>query len=181
MSADIEKRTDAGTVRVFGLAELNRALRTTIPEHYQKATLQKALLAGAKIIVQDAQNRVPVKTGLLKKAIYSYPDREGGQTFQSRLIGVRGGKSKTKKLDAYYWRFIEFGRAEVSTKGHRSLGTPEAGFFGRTVKAYPAHPFLRPAFEAKKLEALTVMQSVLAAELVNAANLAKWSGPQLNA
>jgi len=41
--------------------------------------------------------------------------------------------------DVYYWRFVEFGTAKMA-----------------------ARPFLRPAFEAQKQNALEVFQTVLA-------------------
>lgn len=165
------------TVQILGLKELNNALLQIVPEHFRSTVLQKALLAGAKPIVKDAKNRAPRKTGVLAAAIFSYKDRAGSTLrFESRFISVRHGSAAQKKnSDAFYWRFIEFGRGIVTTKKHKSLGTPEDGFFGKSVQAYPAHPFLRPAFESNKQDALMQITKVLAEELDNAANQAKWA------
>lgn len=165
------------TVQVLGLQQLNRALLQIVPEHFRSPVLQKALLAGAKPIVSNAEARAPRRTGTLAAAIFSYKDRKGSTaTFESRFLAVRSGKKTLKGHDdAAYWRFIEFGRGEVVVKKAKVLGTPASGFFGKSVAAYPAHPFLRPAFESNKEAALLEITKVLAAELDSAANQAKWA------
>jgi len=153
-------------IQISGLAELRTRL-TNLPKSVQGRTLQRALAAGAEVIVTDARTRAPQgKTGRLKNEIYSTRDkRASNDVRESRIITVRSGKKVRNRLgdlhDAYYWRWIEFGRAAVS-RAKGSLGTPKAGFFGRTVKAYPAHPFLRPAFEIQKLNALEKIRLRLA-------------------
>jgi HK97 gp10 family phage protein len=160
-------------VTITGLKELRIALIRTVPQHFQGKVLQKALAAGAKPMIADAQIRAPVKTGKLERSIYSYRDRRGStRTKESRFIGV-GTKGK---LGAFYWKFIEFGRGVISTTG-RTLGTPESGFFGKTVRAVPAKPFLRPAFEATKNQSVAVIKTKLQSELEIAAKKAHWGGP----
>lgn len=164
------------TVQVLGLKELNNALQQ-LSQHFQTTVLQHTLLIGAKFIVADAISRVPKRTGTLAKAIFSYKDKRGSTTtFESRFIGVRtGARTKKGRDDAYYWKWIEFGHGEITIKaGEKSLGVPGTGFFGKTVKAYPAHPFLRPAFEAQKYVAQRAIVAQLAEELEAAARAASW-------
>jgi len=55
-------------------------------------------------------------------------------------VSVRAGKRYRKRdVDAYYWRFVEFGTAKMA-----------------------ARPFMRPAFEAKKGDALEAIKGRLA-------------------
>jgi HK97 gp10 family phage protein len=62
------------------------------------------------------------------------------------FVGVRQGKKYRKQgkkgdksQDAYYWKFVEFGTSKMS-----------------------ARPFLRPAFEASKLQAVDRIQEYMA-------------------
>lgn len=167
----------ADEISVAGLSELRETLLKRLPEALQGKASQVALAKAARLIVADAQVRAPSRKprgfvgpmppdssaiGNLKRSIYSFRNRESTKTYESRLIGVRG--------KAFYWRWIEFGRAQV-VKAAGSLGKPAKGFFGKMVQAVPARPFLRPAFEANKLRAIEVYAAALkpAIERVRAA------------
>jgi HK97 gp10 family phage protein len=153
-------------VKVEGLAELTEVLKRKLPDHIQTKALHPALTKAAQPIVRQARQNAPVKTGRLRKAIYSFRDRASTKVKAIRLISVRSGRKHGDK-DAYYWKWLEFGRAEVTSK--RNMGTPEKGFFGKKVKALPAQPFLRPAFEAKKFEALNRFKESMGPEIDKAA------------
>lgn len=144
------------TIEVQGLKELQRYLHQ-LPQEIQKRPLRSAVAAGAKVISDAAINNAPQgETGNLRKSIYRYRSRSqsatGKETF---LVGVRKGKAKFKdnarnrrlgrvgktyqtQGEAYYWRFVEFGTSKLS-----------------------ARPFLRPAFERNKEEAVKVMKDRL--------------------
>lgn len=157
----------ADQVDVTGLKELRETL-LNMPQAIQGKASQGALAKAARPIVAMAKQLAPVgkgsefvgprrgkqpaPPGRLKRAIYSFRNRESTKTNESRFIGVRGS--------AWYWRFIEFGRGTIeSEKG--SLGTPAKGFFGKVVRAIPARPFLRPAFEALKVQAIDIYAKAL--------------------
>lgn len=165
-------------IRVEGLQELRELLQQRLPEHIRTKALQSALTRAARPILTEAKARVPVKTGRAQRAIYSYRSRESTKVRAVRHISVRAGRRHGEK-DAYYWKWVEFGRG-VSVVGKkrgaprggeraRSLGTPERGWFGREVKAVPARPFMRPAFEAKKTEALERFRQYMGPEIEKAA------------
>lgn len=144
------------TIQVEGLKELQRYLHQ-LPQEIQKRPLRSAVAAGAKVIADAAINNAPQgETGNLRKSIYRYRSRSqsatGKETF---LVGVRKGKAKfrdnarNRRLgrvgktyqtqgEAYYWRFIEFGTSSQT-----------------------ARPFLRPAFERNKEDAVNVMKNRL--------------------
>ncbi len=157
----------ADEVAVAGLRELRETLLARLPEALQGKASQAALAKAARPIVADASAHAPSRQprgfvgpaqpdsgprGNLKRSIYSFRNRQSTRTYESRLIGVRGR--------AFYWRWIEFGRATI-TRSAGSLGTVAKGFFGSVVKAVPARPFMRPAFEANKLRAIQIYAAAL--------------------
>lgn len=149
MSGDFE-------VNVLGLKELNAALKE-LPDRIARNVLRGSVAAGAAVIRKEARDKAPVYTGpvsqghpppgTLKKAVYQKQIRElSGLTKQVFFVGVRAGpkvnrktKEKDYSVDAFYWRWVEFGTGKS-----------------------PAKPFLRPAFEMKKFEALEAIKKYLA-------------------
>jgi HK97 gp10 family phage protein len=182
-------------VEIRGMRELKHALLTVVPRHFQGKVLQAALAAGAKPIVATAQQLAAHRTGTLVRAIYSARDAKGSSYgIESRIVGVRAGRKFQKSgKDAFYWRFIEFGRRAVSagttTRISKSgrvrsygtkakvLGRPGKGFFGKDVKAARPRPFLRPAFDQNKFNAIRQIQFALEREIPKAARKALWRTP----
>jgi HK97 gp10 family phage protein len=146
----------AETVRIEGLAELNRALRE-LPQRIANRGLRTAVYAGAKVIRDEARHRAPKaaqslgtkqpSAGTLKRSVIMKHIRElsggGRQTFyvlvrqgkKYRNQGKRGNLSQ----DAWYWRFVEFGTRKMA-----------------------ARPFLRPALESRRREAVEAIKGRLA-------------------
>lgn len=144
------------TQHVAGLADLAAALRE-LPQRIGRNVLRGAVAAGAAEIRKDAKNKAPQYTGriadghpppgTLRRAIYQKQINElSDAQRQVFFVGVRQGKKYRKQgkkgdksQDAYYWKFVEFGTSKMS-----------------------ARPFLRPAFEASKLQAVDRIQEYLA-------------------
>lgn len=144
------------SIEIKGLKELQKALEQ-LPKEIQARPLRSAVSAGAKVIMDEAIARAPEgDTGNLKDSIYRYRSRKqsatGKETF---LVGVRKGKGtygdtrRNRRLGivgkkyitqgkAFYWRFIEFGTRFIQAK-----------------------PFMRPAYESKKLEAAETIKERL--------------------
>jgi HK97 gp10 family phage protein len=138
------------SINVKGLRELDRTLKQ-LPARLGEKVMRAALRAAGQVIRKDAITRVPIlkapskyrKPGTVKRAIVikrSRKDKFGV------YVTVRGLKAKQIKAfkggkvnkaaaqnpdDPFYWLFLEFGTAKLTKT-----------------------PFLRPAFEAKKFEAL---------------------------
>lgn len=127
------------SMQVFGLDELSKKLKE-MPIKLAKNGLRAAVNAGAEVIRKDAVARVPVLTGRLKKAIYKKQIREQSNNVQQTFfVGARNGKKYRKaNKDAYYWRFLEFGTSKMAAK-----------------------PFLRPAFDTKKTQAVDAIAKKL--------------------
>lgn len=129
-------------MQVSGMRELQDALKR-LPDKIARNALRSAVNAGAAVIRNEARARVPTRTGRLRKAIYQRQIRErsgaGTQTFYVgwRARGTkRSGKSQTH--GAFYGRFVEFGTSRMAAK-----------------------PFLRPAFEARKHDAVARIREKL--------------------
>lgn len=164
----------ADEVVVTGLAETIKALRAlpTAISGKSGGPLRKALYQAAKVIRAEAIQLAPDDTGLLKKSIAMFRDRapQNIGANEHYTIGVRKlrrkyadtqrnrgkgrvGKSYTLAGAAYYARFLEFGTSKMA-----------------------AHPFFRPAFEAKKVEAVRAFETSLAAQVDKAVEAAKRGG-----
>lgn len=172
----------ADQIKVEGLEELKDALTRQLPEALQGKALQGALKKAAALIVASARTRAPVDTGRLRRAIYSFRDRDSRKGHEARLISVRSGKRlKKSNRDAYYWKFVEFGhrvakrgagggeRYRAASHGGKLKGSQAGDASGKVV---PPRPFLRPAFEAEKLRALDVFQKELQGEVLKVARRA---------
>ncbi len=144
------------SVQIQGLDALAKALKE-LPDRVAKNGLRAAVYAGAKVIRDEAKLQAPVATGglgpnqpppgTLKRAVIlkQIPElsTKNKQTF---FVTVRQGKKGNLSQDAWYWRFVEFGTVKMS-----------------------ARPFLRPAFDMKKNDALTAIKTRLAERIEQAA------------
>lgn len=135
-------------VKVEGLKELANALRE-LPKAVARNQLRGPVAFAAAQMRDDARRRAPVaaedlgpgrpKPGTLRKSVIikRVPTAANRAVY---ILGVRHGKQFQKvgkrelNLDAYYWRFIEFGTSHAA-----------------------ARPFIRPAFEANKRQALDII------------------------
>jgi HK97 gp10 family phage protein len=143
-------------VKIEGLDKVVAALRALPPEMGSKGggPIRGALFAAAKVFKEEARIRAPVgddtpSPGRLRDNIITVRGRNNRHgVAESYMVTVRTGRRGKGALgalaraysnrDAWYWRFVEFGTNKM-----------------------PAQPFLRPAFETKKHEALAVFRTQL--------------------
>lgn len=102
--------------------------------------LRDATRAGAQVIRKEVIAKAPVKTGKTRKNVVVVTQKSRRRGEISSGVHIRGVNPRTGNSDttmkasdpknAFYWRFVELG----------------------TVNA-PAHPFVRPAFDAREAEA----------------------------
>jgi HK97 gp10 family phage protein len=131
---------DSVTIEVKGLIELQDNIKKLGAQLATKG-IKQSVAAGAKVVKQQVIQNAPVRSGALKNAILVKGKKEKQTpTFFQYIVGVRRGRNKKTKQDAYYWWWVENGTSKM-----------------------PAKPFLRPAFENKKFEAADKIKSSLLA------------------
>lgn len=110
-------------------------LQQRLDEMGRKGTTleNKALIAGAEVINKEVIKNAPERTGHAKKFLkVSKVSKEKGVKI------VKVGISKGDNSEAFYLKFHEYGTSKMS-----------------------ARPFMRPAFERKRKEALEVTHKIM--------------------
>lgn len=140
----------APEMTVTGLAGAMALLREA-PAKLQARVIKGAVASAAAVIRREAALRAPIFSGIvgashpppgtLRKAIYQARlTSECTETLEVWLVSVRKGpkaqQNKAGNLDAYYATWVEYGTIKMS-----------------------ARPYMRPAFEAKKGEAVEAMRA----------------------
>lgn len=151
-------------VQVTGLRELNKRLAALPAEIAGKrgGPLLAALRKTAQPVRDDAKRRAPVRSGALQKAIIiarvrkrapgeeavevtiRFKARRYKDNRRNRRIG-RVGETWRDYGVLYYARFMEFG-----------------------TETQPAHPFIRPAWEANKSQLPHLLKVELSAAIAKA-------------
>jgi len=179
-------------MKLEGFAELAAKLRD-MPGTLSRRILAASVSAGALVIQQEMKKNAEGMrdTGTLARSIYRkyIPEASGPEKkvyYVAPRKGVKGSKKKlSKRLDAYYAQWVEFGhfsRPAGDAKKISQFATGTRNTLRRktnrgewnnkwlanqvqagNVKWVPAHPFLRPAFDAKKEAAVDAIGQVLGA------------------
>lgn len=125
---------------VTGFKELAAAMRE-LPEELARKALRSAVAAGARVVRDQAKDQAPVyagpeieghpPAGTLQKSIVSKWDARRSSTYRqmfavviragknSRVVKVKDSKGKfshTMTLDAYYWRYLEWGTVNIAPR-----------------------------------------------------------------
>lgn len=136
---------------IKGAAALSKAL-SELPYKLEARILRGAVRAGAKPVLDEAQERVPVKKGRLKDTLRISTKAKRGQVKASVVAGDK------KKGGVYYAHMVEGG-----TKAHKIKARKKSlsigGVFARSVN-HPGskpRPFMGPALKTKVQETLTAV------------------------
>lgn len=113
--------------------------------------LERALHAAGQPIRNDAQVRAPVKTGTLRRSIHS----ETAEKTDKRVSVLVG-------TDLEYAAIHEFG-GEIRPRNARALVFEIDGEVVVTQRVtMPARPYLRPAYDAQRDEAVRIFRKGVA-------------------
>lgn len=140
------------TVKVDGYREAKDIL-DDMPRTMQKSMLRSALKSSAKPFVQGARNRVPVRSGELKRQIkvVSFRDKSAPKTEVDVAVKPVFSKTKKKKANQYYGKFIHEGTVDPRyprKKGGVLVFTTANGdkVFARHVKGIKPRPFIEESY-----------------------------------
>jgi HK97 gp10 family phage protein len=145
------------TTRIQGLDQLSKVCRE-LPVRVGRSALRQATAAGAAVIRDEARNLAPVYTGpvseghpppgTLKRA--TSMKRSNKQSNNERQVfqvyvkhGLMKGVKAYGKTDAFYAGWVEYGTVKMT-----------------------ARPFLRPAFDKTKMQAVQKFTEVMSARLL---------------
>lgn len=161
------------TVRVDGLAALDSALGM-LPKATARNVLRRTLDKAAQPIVAEAKRHAPVKTGTLRDSITAstrIKNKTGSAEYRSAMKAGLGKDAARSALLA----------ARRANKGQGSFAETYVGpSRGKGVIRY-AHivefgsngtapkPFMRPAWDATKDQALSIIKAELGTEIIKAA------------
>lgn len=145
--------TSGTGLEITGLADAKVMLkkqRDDIPQ-----ILRAAMEKGALVIEGEAKRRCPVDTGRLRASITTAASVEGDQVVATVGTNVE------------YAAAVEYGTGVFSEDGKgrktpwvwKGDGKKHGGW--HTTSGYPAIPFIRPAYESRKLEAMRVIAEFL--------------------
>jgi len=132
----------AKNLRFEGIKELDQVLAALSGDKALSNKVAGQILRKAeKPIVEEARRLVPVGEGDTKKSIGGIAGRGQGRGTQRYIGPRRGGPFK-----GYAGHLIEYGTAPRRKKNGQETGS------------MPARPFMRPAYDAKKDEAIQIIK-----------------------
>lgn len=141
------------TLRVENLDQLKRDF-SDLSDRMQRQALGVALRAAGSVVAQDARTRVRRRTGKLAKGI-----------IVKVKVSPRNAEARVgPRREVFYGHFVESGTRphEIKAKPGKTLSAGRRTF--GPVVHHPgatARPFLQPAFEATREEALRKFGSAL--------------------
>ncbi len=148
----------AGTVEITGADELHRALKALGPE-VEKLIVTQAIKKALTPIMDEAKAICPVDPdidageppGTLREDIHIFV--YGKSKTSGRLGGMVECGNHPWGEKAFYAGFVEYGHG-----GPRKKGMSHKKGSRNNENATPAHPFMRPAFDAKGDQAVSVFE-----------------------
>lgn len=139
------------SVGIEGADELIRKLKALGDK--AQDVIGPATKEGAELVKAEIEARTPVDTGALKSE--GFETKPGSMKDEAANTVVT--LSNRKYVYAYY---LEFG-AQDRGMGGGTFERLAKKLVGRKGTNLPAHPFIRPAFKAKKAEAAKVVEEAL--------------------
>lgn len=161
------------TAQMTGLRELDEKLGE-LGDKEAKRIINSALKASGLVFEAAVRSRAPVRPGgpsgtalppgALKNDIGSYigATDDGGRPLPAVI--VRPGQFTRRVAN-----WLEYGHRQVRGGYSRLLATGKRRGPGREIGAVPAHPFIRPAYEAVREEAAQMCCDALALGVEKAA------------
>jgi HK97 gp10 family phage protein len=157
------------TVKVEGLRDLDKAL-AELPKAVARNTLRRVLKKAGEPIAAKARQLAPVDTGALRQSIIVSP-KLGTKAGQAEFAAaMKAGLGQAAAIGAMR-------DARRAAKGQGSFAEMHVGP-NRHPKAHlqefgsinnPPHPFMRPAWDAHKDEALEIIKRDLGGEIAKSA------------
>lgn len=170
------------TMKVEGFKELEAALKE-LPKATGRNVIRRALISAAQPIVEMARANAPAQpgSGALKRSILvtkvKFSRGEAGKAAFAEAL--RQGKTRAEAREALIEANTAAAGDDDTTSGIAIIGVDyRVAFYAHMVEFGTVHsspkPFLRPAWEAGKMQALSTIQTEVKNEIDKAvARIAK--------
>ena len=125
------------SIEITGVKDVQNILNSLLPKHARN--LMRATIHGvASTIAKEAKTNAPKDKGVLKKAIKARRKKSHPDAPVSEVYILTG---KSKKYDAFYWKFVEFGTSGKTAQSERPFIRPasdkaRAGFNAVITKEF---------------------------------------------
>lgn len=118
-----------------------------MPRKVQKKIVRGMIRRASKPIIKEAKSRVHSVSGNLKRSIGYVEQKPKNGVYQGKVL-PRVGEINGRLYKGYHAHLVEYGHSVV-VGGKKGKG-------GKVIGFVPPKPFLRPAFDNKKEEAIKV-------------------------
>lgn len=129
---------------VHGRAELVARLRA-LPEEIRQKALASGVMAGARVLRDDARQRAPVRKGGLRDSIVHKRKKTHNKYDIAASVGIKRGTDPRR-----YAHLVEFGRSATVVKST-----------GMRVGPVAPRPFLRPAADSNDAAVLEAVRAAV--------------------
>lgn len=151
------------TFQIEGLKDLENALKE-LPKATAKNTIRRALIAAAKPINDEATARIRVRrvTPQIVNSKIKFSSGDAGKRAFAEALS-RGASRAEAGEAAHEANAAEGGEGADITSGVMAIGPTKRAFYGfefGTIHLAP-RPFMRPAWDGHKMEALEIIQTEL--------------------
>lgn len=169
---------------VLGLSDVRQKMQS-LPRQLGINIVRNAVRDGAVVIQEEARRLVPVQKirggGVLKRSIVAESDRPKGS--DTRIFGrvIVRYRNKAVRNPRSYAHLVEFGTApHTVSKGSKLKGRYQvrALQYGIQHPGAKPHPFIRPAFDTKKEEALQVVADRIRRDIETAVTTGQRTAPR---
>lgn len=152
------------TFKLEGLEDLAKAFEQ-LTRATQRNVLRRILTRAGEVFADEAASRAPVLSGRLAFSIVVSPNRTRRHRGQSgvEFLGVDAGGRRVFRAERKF-------SYEVYVGPGSGLGVlPYASFAEYGTAATSAHPYMRPAYDVRRVQVLEMIKSDLATEINKAA------------
>lgn len=162
------------SVHISGFKELDRALEE-LPKSTSRNVLKRTLIKAGEPIAEEARRLVPVDQGVLRDSIEvsaRVKNKVGNAEFSAAMragLGKKAAASALRSARRAAKGQGSFAEAYVGpTRGKGVIQYAHLVEFG-SVNNQPPRPFMRPAWDAKQSQALSIIRAELGNEILAAA------------
>jgi HK97 gp10 family phage protein len=163
---------DKFTMKLEGLQELEAALKE-LPKATGKNCIRRAIWQAGSAIITSAQNLIRVRRvqpAIAASRIKFNTGAAGKAAFAAAMASGATREDAGAAAHAANAAAVSESGGAITTSGVMAIGPTTRAFYGFEFGTFqqPPHPFMRPAWEANKVQAAEMIATVLKEEIEKA-------------